>query len=333
MDRTTTRSTVALLAATAALATGCSKQDAPTPDAGPAEANSQAPAEISIPGTRVFPESITASSDGTLYIGSVGQSQIYRVAPGQGTAEPFIAPGTGGMKQVFGVFADDGSNTLWACSNQLAEGPPGAAPPGPSALHGFDLPGGEAKGQYAFPAGGMCNDIAAAPNGDVYATDTALMQVLRLPSGGDALEVWSPAGAFGPAGGVLDGIAFVDGRVIVNTLATNKLFAVAVGADGKAGTVTELKLSAPISGPDGMRAHGSNAVLTTDSTGKIQRVEISGDTGTVTTVKDGLEGPVSVATVGNMGYALEGQLAIMFAPPGGPAPEEKPYRAVGFPLP
>jgi hypothetical protein len=34
-----------------------------------------------------------------------------------------------------------------------------------------------------------------------------------------------------------------------------------------------------------------------------------------------------------MGYALEGQLAIMFAPPGGEAPAEKPYRAVGFLLP
>ena len=146
------------------------------------QALSEAPAEISIPGTRVFPESITARSDGTLYIGSVGQSQIYRVAPGQGTAEPFIQAGTGGMKQVFGVFADEGSSTLWACSNELAEGPPGAAPPGPSALHGFDLQSGEAKGRYPFPAGGMCNDIAAAPNGDVFATDTALMQVVRLPA-------------------------------------------------------------------------------------------------------------------------------------------------------
>lgn len=321
---------VALLGAGALAASGCSRGDqAPQAGVGAALA---LPAEISIPGTGVFPESIAAAADGSLYIGSVGLAQIYRVAPGASTAEPFIAPGTGGMKQIFGVLADDASGTLWACSNELGAGPPGANA-GPSALHAFDLASGAARASYAFPAGGMCNDIAVGANGDVYATDTPGMQILRLPAGGTALEVWSPAGAFGPAGGVLDGIALVGGRVIVNTLATSKLFAVDVAADGTAGAIAELTLSAPLSGPDGMRTHGSDGVLCTDSTGKIQHITISGGNATVTTVKDGLEGPVSVATVGSMGYALEGQLAIMFAGPGGNAPAEKPYRAVGFLLP
>lgn len=333
MDKIITRvSTIALLAAGAALA-GCSKADAPAETAQAPAAGSNLPAEIAIPGTGVFPESLTSRSDGTIYIGSVGQAQIYRVPPGEATAQPFIQPGTGDMKQPFGVFADEGSNTLWACSNEIGAGPPGASPPRPSSLHGFDLETGAAKGSHALPEGGMCNDIAVGANGDVYATDTAGMQVLRLPAGGDALEVWSAPGAFGPPGGVLDGIAVVNGRVIVNTLATNKLFAVEVGADGKAGTVTDLALSAPLSGPDGMRTYGTDGVLTTDATGKIQHVVIAGDSATVTTVKDGLEGPVSVTTVGDMGYALEGQLAIMFTPPGGTPPAEKPYRAVGFPLP
>ncbi len=291
------------------------------------------PAEISIPGTGVFPESITSTADGTLYIGSVGQAQVYRVAPGAATAEPFIAPGTGGMKQVFGVLADEGSGTLWVCSNQLGAGPPGAAPPGPSALHAFDLASGTAKASYAFPAGGMCNDIATAPNGDAYTTDTAGMQVLRLAKGGTALEVWSAKGAFGPPGGVLDGIAVVGGRVVANTLRTNKLFAVEVGADGKAGAVTELKLSAPLTAPDGMRPYGADGLLSTDGTGKIQHVTINGADATVHAVKDGLEGVVSVTAVGKRAYALEGQLGIMMAAPGTTPPAEKPYRAVAFDLP
>lgn len=323
-------------AVAAALAVGCSNSEAPAEAEGMAADTAvatAAPTEIAIPGTRVFPESITSTSDGTLYIGSVGQAQIYRVAPGGATAEVFITPGTGGMKQIFGVYADESSGTLWACSNEIGQGPPGSSPPKPSALHGFDLATGAARASHALPEGGMCNDIAVGSNGDVYATDTSGMQVLRLPAGGDALEVWSPGGAFGEPGGVLDGIAMVNGRVIVNTLRTNKLFAVEVGADGKAGDVTELTLSAPLSGPDGMRSYGTNGLLTTDGTGKIQHVVIDGDNATVTTVKDGLEGPVSVAVAGDMAYALEGQLAIMFAPPGGEAPAEKPYRAVGFELP
>lgn len=314
----------------AALLAACSGGgQAPQADAQGAPA--APPAEISIPGTGIFPESITAAADGSLYIGSVGQAQIYKVAPGAASAEPFIAPGTGGIRQVFGVLADDASGTLWACSNQV--GPPGDGGPVPGALHAFDLASGAAKASYAFPAGGFCNDIAVGPGGDLYATDTNGMLVMRLPSGGSELEVWTPAGAFGPPGGVLDGIAVVGGRVVVNTLVTNKLFAVEVASDGKAGTVTELQLSAPVSGPDGMRAHGSNGLLVTNNTGLIQHVVIDGDSAQVSTVKDGLEGPVSVAVAGSTGYALEGQLGIMMAPPGSTPPAEKPYRAVAFDAP
>ncbi|HWL61541.1 MAG TPA: hypothetical protein VNQ32_01975 [Steroidobacteraceae bacterium] len=317
---------IAAMAGIALSAAGCSRGDTPSRAAADAP---PAPTRISIPGERVFPESITSTADGTLYIGSVGQAQIYRVPPGADSAEVFIPPGTADIKQVFGVLADETSGTLWACSNLLADGPPGAGPPGPSALHGFELATGVSSSSHALPAGAMCNDIAVAPGGDTFVTDTNGMRVLRLAQGTTALEAWSPAGAFGPPGGVLDGISVVGGRVIVNTLATSRLFAVEIAGDGKAGVVKELTLSAPLSAPDGMRAHGADGVLVTDGSGKIQHVTISGDAATVTTVKDGLDGPVSVTAVGRTGYALEGQLGILF----GSGQAEKPYRAVVFTLP
>lgn len=331
MVRTAVRLGLSLVGTTLLLA-GCSSSS--KPDADSTAAPSAPPAEISIPGVGIFPESLTSSSDGSIFIGSVGKSQIYRVAPGAATAEPFIAPGTGGIKQVFGVLADDSTGTLWACGNQVAAGgPPGPVPGAVNGLYGFDLATGAAKSNYDFPAGGMCNDIAVGVDGDVYVTDTQGMQILRLPKGGSALSVWSVRDAFGPPGGVLDGIAVVGNRVVVNTLLTSKLFAVEVGADGKAGKVTELKTSEPVVRPDGMRAFGSDGVLVTHGEGKVQHVVISGDAATVRTVKEGLEGVVSVTTVGNYAYALEGQLGIMMAQPGTAPPAEKPYRAVGFPLP
>jgi sugar lactone lactonase YvrE len=327
----TTRVSGSLVGLTLLLA-GCSRGASPevATDAAP----SLPPSEISIPGTGVFPESLTASQDGSLFIGSVGKGEIYRVAPGASTAEPFISAGTGGIKQVFGVLADDASGTLWACSNQLAAGgPPGPVPGVTNGLYSFDLHTGAARAHYDFPAGGMCNDIAVASNGDVYTTDTQGMQVLKLPKGGSALAVWTTKDVFGPPGGVLDGIAIAGGRVVVNTLVTSKLFAVDIGADGKAGKVTELKTDQPLLRPDGMRAFGSDAVLVTHGDGKVQHVVINGDAATVRTVKEGLGGVVSVATVGNYAYALDGQLGIMMAQPGTAPPPEKPYRAVGFPLP
>ena len=38
--------------------------------------------EITLPGTRIFPESITSTSDGTLIVGSLGHGNVSRIAPG-----------------------------------------------------------------------------------------------------------------------------------------------------------------------------------------------------------------------------------------------------------
>ena len=297
-----------------------------------AHAMAAAPAALKIPGTGIYPESLTSSRDGSVYIGSIGKAQIYRVRPGKDTAEVFIRPGTGGMRQIFGVYADDRSGTLWACSNVLGA-PSGGAPP-PSALHSFNLRTGAPTGRYEFPPGGMCNDIVVARDGTTYVTDTPGMQVLRLPKGGKALQVWAGNGAFGPPGGVLDGITIVGDRVIVNALATSKLFAVPITKYGTSGTVIELALDHPVTRPDGMRAYGKDAVLSTDGTGLIVRIVIRGNAGAVTTLQGGFDGLVSVTQVGKVAYALEGQLAaLMRRPDGPPAPPERPYRAIAVPLP
>src|ERR1700691_2934460 len=59
--------------------------------------------EITLPGTLVFPESITSTSDGTLIVGSFGHGNVLRIAPGKTTADEWIKPGTGGLNQILGV--------------------------------------------------------------------------------------------------------------------------------------------------------------------------------------------------------------------------------------
>jgi hypothetical protein len=77
--------------------------------------------EITLPGTLVYPESITSTADGTLIVGSLGHGNVMRIAPGKATAEEWIKPGTGGLNQVLGVFADEKGKTLWVCSNNLEQ--------------------------------------------------------------------------------------------------------------------------------------------------------------------------------------------------------------------
>jgi sugar lactone lactonase YvrE len=294
------------------------------------------PAEIVIPGERISPESMTSTRDGTVYIGSIGTGQIFRAKAGAATAEPFIKPKTNDIGAVFGVFADEKANTLYACSGTPAFGPPqaGAPPPPPSALYAFDLKSGAPKGKWTMPtAGAFCNDIAVGSDGSAYATDTQNMQIARLKRGAQALEVWAGAdGAFGPSGGVLDGISVLGDTVLVNALRTNKIFAVRIGKDGKAGKVNEVKLDSGVEGPDGMRSLGSNTLLVAEGGGggKVGKIVLNRDNteGKHTVLKSGFpDGPVAVTMVDGDVYVLEGQLAAMFAPPGSPPPPAKPYKA------
>jgi hypothetical protein len=293
------------------------------------------PAEISIPGERVFPESLTSTADGAVIIGSLGARTIFRAKPGEATAEAWIQPNTDGMKMIFGVFADSKSNTLYACSGNFGPPPPGQEPT-PSSLYTFDLKTGAPKGHYPLPtAGGSCNDIAVGPDGTAYATDTGNMQVVRLKKGAKELEVWAGAsGEFGAKGGVLDGIAVLGDRVIVNVLLTSKLFSAPIGTDGKVGTVTEIKLDNPITRPDGMRSFGKSSLLIAEAgsgSGRLSRVDITGDTGKVTTVKDGFPGgPVAVTVVGTTAYLLEGQLALMMGRD--PNAKPAPFHATAVPV-
>ncbi len=72
-------------------------------------------AELRLPGERIYPESITAAADGRIIIGSIVARQIYVVKPGAAEADVWIAPDKETTLGVYGVFADNRSNTLWAC--------------------------------------------------------------------------------------------------------------------------------------------------------------------------------------------------------------------------
>ena len=120
------------------------------------------PLSIALPGERAFPESITSARDGTLFVGRLGEGGIIRADPRTGAAAVFVAPGAAGSRSITGVFADEASGTLWACSNDLsALGGPSSSGDSRSALKGFDLRTGAAKRSIPLPGPhAFCNDIA-----------------------------------------------------------------------------------------------------------------------------------------------------------------------------
>jgi sugar lactone lactonase YvrE len=256
--------------------------------------------EITLPGTLVYPESITSTADGTLIVGSLGHGNVMRIAPGKATAEEWIKPGTGGLNQVLGVFADEKGKTLWVCSNNLEQ--KGEA----TSVKAFDLKSGEIKGTYPLPGQGpLCNDIAVADDGTAYVTDTVQGSVLMLKPGGKSLEI----AAKDPLLAGADGLAFGEKTILyVNSVSAGKLLRLDLGSDGKSKSVTELKLSRALDRPDGMRAIGKNRLLLAENSGKMDIVTFEGPTAVIKTIKEGLESTPGVTATRGMAWIVEGKL-------------------------
>src|SRR5690349_8945673 len=200
---------------------------------------------IPVPGTKAFPESITSTSDGALFVGRLGDGGIVRVNPRTAESSIFIQPGASGSRSILGVFADEESGTLWACSNDLsALGGSAAGSDTGSALKSFDLNTGDAKHSFSLPGShAYCNDITVDGKGSVYVTDSANPTILKLFAGATTFDVFAQDSAFSApqtGGAGLDGIAFgSDGNLYVTTYTAGELLRVEV-KDGKAGRVTKL---------------------------------------------------------------------------------------------
>jgi sugar lactone lactonase YvrE len=259
--------------------------------------------EITLPGTRVFPESITSTADGTLIVGSLGHGDILRIAPGKTVAEEWIKPGAGGLNGVLGVFADEKGKLLWVCSNNLENR--GDA----TAVMTFDLKSGSPKGVYRLPGDGpLCNDIAVGPDGTAYVSDTRLNSVLMLKPGAKALEVAAKDSLLAGA----DGLAFGDKTTLyVNSVSSGKLLRLDLGADGKSKSIADLKLSRPLDRPDGMRAIGPHRLLLAENSGRMSIVTFEGPgmrSAVVKTLKEGLESTPGVTATQGMAWIVEGKL-------------------------
>lgn len=285
---------------------------------------------IVIPGDQAYPESMSSASDGTIYISSPAAGGVARVKPGTSKAEMWIKPGAFGTRSTFGVLVDEKSKTLWVCSNDMsAAGIPGPSSFPGSYLKGFDLASGAGKVSAAFPGTAhMCNDMVVAPDGTLYVTNTMAPQILRLKPGAKDLEIWLENDLLAPKNGAgLDGIAFgSDGNLYVNTFGGNEFFRVTL-KDGAPGSVTKLETSRPLKNPDALRQMSGDVFLMAEGGGTLDRVTVNGDKVKVETLKDGLNGPTSLAKVGDTVWVGEGQLDHLFDPKGN-GPPKLPFEAV-----
>jgi sugar lactone lactonase YvrE len=275
----------------------------------PSYASTQAPRdrEITLPGQAFYPESITSTPGGDVFISSLGTGEIVRIAAGSNTPKAFVTEDVNVATS--GVTVDPVRKVLWACALDLSG-------QSPSQLRAFDLNTGRLRAGYTIPDSGLCGDITLGGDA-VYVADSALGRILRLTTptakriAGGTLAPWSTDAKL--TGGTplkINGIAF-DGRSTIYTtnIGTSELFAVDISRSGKAKPAKAITLKTPLTVPDGIRWHAGHLYVA-EARG-IVRVDLKRKSSAV--VVGSLDQPTSLTFVGSTLWITEGQVGRFLA--------------------
>ena len=252
-------------------------------------------ADILVHDEKSQPESLSVAPDGSLIVGSAGSPTIYRVAKGATTATLFVdAANEGPGTFFFGIMVDAATKTVWAC--QLTPRPDTTPVQRRTMLRGFDLKTGKETLRWTLPGDtSTCNDVAIGPDKALYITDTANAKLYRLAPGAQAPELWLDHRLL--AG--VDGVAFLDGILYVNSVVFNKLYRIPVDPSGKPGAPIDIWMDAFVDGPDGMRAANGKLFVAENRGGKVIAITITGNSAHVTLLKGDLKTPTGVEPAGN----------------------------------
>ncbi len=171
--------------------------------------------EIALPDS-FYPEGITATKGGRLFIGSVQTGNIWTVEAGGDTAEPFV---TSLKPSIIGMTVSRDGNTVWACNTDLSATPPAGT------VVGVDITDGAVVALHSLPpsaAGSFCNDLIMSPNGALWVTESFGGRLFRIAPedllvDGDATVWLEDAQLTGPAAGTFgaNGLALLGGQLFI----------------------------------------------------------------------------------------------------------------------
>ncbi|HEX5076187.1 MAG TPA: hypothetical protein VFW03_23445 [Gemmatimonadaceae bacterium] len=147
---------------------------------------------LTVPDTMLHPEGIAFDSrHGRFFLGSVRQRRVV-VVERDGRVHDFVPARSDGLAGVFGMAVDAVRRVLWVATTALAR-MEGFTPSdsGRVGVFGYDLDTGRRLRSAWMPRDSSVahtfGDVAVAPNGDVYVSDSEAPWILRLANGSDSL--------------------------------------------------------------------------------------------------------------------------------------------------
>ncbi|BAY81739.1 SMP-30/Gluconolaconase/LRE domain protein [Calothrix parasitica NIES-267] len=210
---------------------------------------------IALPKGFQYPNGITRSSDGTVYVGSITSGEILQIFPtdkGKGGIKPFFS----GDKEIFAVTTlrlDEPRGILWGASPDVL-GNVGKQ----HRIFAIDINSNKVLKIITVPDGGFGNDIALDFDGGVYVTDSLKPRILYLPPGATQFQVWVENQLFRTRKRFgLSGIARrKDGVLFVTMYSDGRLFKVNPNR-----TVEEIELPRIIDGSDAIALADDGSLL------------------------------------------------------------------------
>jgi sugar lactone lactonase YvrE len=219
------------------------------------------------------PEGIAYDDDHqALFVGSVARRKIVRITS-DGEVHDFVPSGTG-IYAVLGVRVDAAHGLLWAAT-AARPSMEGYDPrdQGKAALLAFALDSGAPRVSLPLTDGGkhMLNDVAIAPDGTAYVTDSESGAVWRHRAADPGLVAFLPAGALRAPNGIA-----CDGRRLLIAHASG-VMVVALASGARA----ELAVPAgsTLGGLDGLYVDGDVLLGVQNSFGspRVVRAELDGE--------------------------------------------------------
>jgi Cu-Zn family superoxide dismutase len=125
------------------------------------------PPSYRLPGPEVFPEGIAAAGR-TFYVSSTSDGTIFRGSIGEEDLTPFLVGGADGRSTAIGVGVDAKRHRLF-----IAGGATGR-------MWVYDTRDGDLIARFATGKGGFINDVAVAPDGTAYVTDSLRPLLFRI---------------------------------------------------------------------------------------------------------------------------------------------------------
>ncbi len=277
-----------------------------------------APEAVRLPksAARLIPEGVAWDEAGQRFlIGSIARHKIVAVDR-QGRMKEFSKP-RDGLDEVLGLAVDAKRNRLYAVVTRGFD--PEARPA--NAVVSYDLRRGRKLLRFEVAAAGQLNDVAVAPDGTVYASDSAAGSVFRMKPGARGFELVGEAGSAAGANGLA---VAPDGRLYV-TMSTG-IGLLGLTEEGKIGRLPQPD-SLVTGCLDGLYWHQAGAagdlvgVQNGCNPGRVIRIHLAGDGRRIESVQvlqshhhPAFHEPTTGAIVGSALYVLANSYIAAYQP-------------------